>query len=187
MGAAGGQLLARFRDPLGGAGLVLAALPLSRIAPTPFQRDLSEAHAKRLSEAIEEVGVFLDPVIGVPAPEGAETAFWSPNGLHRLSALEGLGARSVTALLSPSGCSAARTRRVRASPVRRCGRARRPANGFPTPGTAEVLARRRGRGQRLLAIISASLMYPKQLEGLRASTAPTCATSWCADVLGGAE
>jgi ParB family chromosome partitioning protein len=99
---AGGAVLGRFRDPLGGQWLVLASLPLERIAPTPFQRDLSEAHAKRLGDVIAGVGVFLDPVIAVPAPEalGPATRFWSPNGLHRLTALARLGARSVTALLS---------------------------------------------------------------------------------------
>ena len=96
---AGGAVLGRFRDPLGGRWLVLASLPLERIAPTPFQRDLSEAHAKRLGAVIEEVGVFLDPVIAVPAPEeqGPATRFWSPNGLHRLTALARLGARSAGA------------------------------------------------------------------------------------------
>jgi ParB family chromosome partitioning protein len=99
---AGGAVLGRFRDPLGGHWLVLAALPIECIAPTPFQRDLSEAHARRLGDVIDGVGIFLDPVIAVPAPEasGSSTRFWSPNGLHRLTALARLGARSVTALVS---------------------------------------------------------------------------------------
>ena len=99
---AGGRLLARYRDPLKGQWLLLAALPLSRVAPTPYQRDLSEPHVKRLEDAIGRVGVFLDPVIAIAAPEGAEgpARFWSPNGYHRLKALERLGARTVTALVS---------------------------------------------------------------------------------------
>jgi ParB family chromosome partitioning protein len=101
VGEAGGAVLARYRDPLGGAWLALVALPLDRIAPTPFQRDLSDAHVKRLEDVIARVGTFLDPVVAVPAPEGAEVAFWTPNGLHRLSALRRMGARSVTALVSP--------------------------------------------------------------------------------------
>jgi ParB family chromosome partitioning protein len=100
--AAGGEVLSRYRDPLGGRWLALAALPLSRIAPTPFQRDLSEPHAKRLAEMIERVGCFLDPVIAVPAPDPeGEVRFWTPNGLHRLTALARLGARSTMALVSP--------------------------------------------------------------------------------------
>lgn len=98
---AGGSVLGAFHDPLGGGPLALAVLPLAQIVPTPFQRDLSATHVKRLATAIDKVGTFLDPVIGVPAPEGADAAFWTPNGYHRLSALQSLGARSITALLSP--------------------------------------------------------------------------------------
>jgi ParB family chromosome partitioning protein len=99
--SAGGQLIGRYRDPLGGHWLALAALPVSQVAPTPFQRDLSEAHAKRLTDVLERVGVFLDPVIAVAAPEGTPQAFWTPNGNHRLNALRRLGAKTVIALVSP--------------------------------------------------------------------------------------
>ena len=98
---AGGSTLARYRDPLGGGWLLLAALPASAVAPTPFQRDLSDAHVKRLTGAIDKVGTFLDPVIAVPAPDGEDASFWTPNGHHRLSALRALGARAVTTLISP--------------------------------------------------------------------------------------
>jgi ParB family chromosome partitioning protein len=102
---AGGAVLARYREPLGGAWLVLAALPIACLRPTPFQRDLSEPHAKRLEDVIRRVGLFLDPVIAIPAPPGeahaSEVKFWTPNGLHRLTALTRLGARSITALISP--------------------------------------------------------------------------------------
>ena len=46
---AGGALIGAYRDPLGGRPLVLASLPLSVVQPTPFQRDLSPTHAKRLA------------------------------------------------------------------------------------------------------------------------------------------
>jgi ParB family chromosome partitioning protein len=95
--AAGGQALARYREPLEGGWLVLGALPLERVDPTPFQRDLSEAHAKRLADVIARVGRFLDPVIVVPE----DGRFFSPNGRHRLAALAQLGARSVTVLAAP--------------------------------------------------------------------------------------
>ncbi len=97
----GGAVLGRYRDPLGGRPLLLAALPTETVAPTPFQRDLSDVHVKRLEGVISAVGIYLDPVIAVAAPEGAETAFWTPNGYHRLTALRRLGARSLTALVSP--------------------------------------------------------------------------------------
>jgi ParB family chromosome partitioning protein len=95
---AGGARIGHYRDPWGGAWLVLAALPLAKVSPTPFQRDLSQPHTQRLADVIERLGSFLDPIIAVPAPDGG---FWTPNGYHRLSALEQLGARTVTALVSP--------------------------------------------------------------------------------------
>ncbi len=104
-----GAVLARYRDPLGGHWLVLAALPLERVAPTPFQRDLSDAHVKRLEDVIQRVGTFLDPVVAVPAPEDSgDVKFWSPNGLHRWSALKAMGARTITTLVSPDAALAYR-------------------------------------------------------------------------------
>src|SRR5579859_6626865 len=90
-----GGLVVAYRDPLGGHPLLVAVLPIDGIQPTPFQRDLSEAHHKRLAGVIEKIGRFLDPVIAVTAPGGG---FWTPNGLHRLEAMRRLGARSITAL-----------------------------------------------------------------------------------------
>ncbi|UCE87262.1 MAG: chromosome partitioning protein ParB [Deltaproteobacteria bacterium] len=100
--AADGAVLAHYRDPIGGAHLLLAALPVERVAATPFQRELSEPHAKRLQKVFEQLGSFLDPIIAVAAPQAQEPVrFWTPNGLHRLSALLRLGAKTVTALVSP--------------------------------------------------------------------------------------
>src|SRR5437660_699797 len=93
-----GTVLATYRDPLGGHWQLLAALPLDRVEPTPFQRDLSEAHVGRLAKAIDTLDRFLDPVIAVPAGDGK---YWSPNGYHRLGALRQLGAKSVVALVVP--------------------------------------------------------------------------------------
>jgi ParB family chromosome partitioning protein len=95
----GGRVLARWRDPLGGTWLVLAALPIDRVAATPFQRDLSEAHAERLRAVIEKIGRFLDPIIAVR--DAASGRYLTPNGHHRLAALSRLGARAITALVVP--------------------------------------------------------------------------------------
>jgi ParB family chromosome partitioning protein len=94
----GGLVLTAYRDPLGGHAVLLAVLPIDRVQPTPFQRDLSEAHHKRLADVINRTGRFLDPLIAVPAPDGG---FWTPNGLHRLEAMRRLGARSITVLILP--------------------------------------------------------------------------------------
>jgi ParB family chromosome partitioning protein len=63
---------------------------------------------KRLTDVIERVGVFLDPVIAVASPEGSDAPFWTPNGNHRLTALRKLGARTVTALVSADAAIAYR-------------------------------------------------------------------------------
>jgi ParB family chromosome partitioning protein len=94
----GGAVLAAFRDPLGGHWQVLAALPVDRVEPTPFQRDLSDAHVKRLSNVIDKLGRFIDPIVAVAGRDGG---YWTPNGLHRLSAMRRLGARSIVALVLP--------------------------------------------------------------------------------------
>jgi len=95
----GGAVVGAYRDPFAGQALVLASLPIKKVVATPFQRDLSKTHATRLADAIGAAGLFLDPVIAVPSPDG----FWSPNGRHRLEAARRLGMRSVTALLVPDG------------------------------------------------------------------------------------
>jgi ParB family transcriptional regulator, chromosome partitioning protein len=95
---ADGSTIGAYREPLSGRPLLLASLPFSAIEPTPFQRDLSPTHAKRLSVAIEATGAFLDPLI-VVLGEGGH--FWTPNGRHRLAAAKVLGLKQITALISP--------------------------------------------------------------------------------------
>jgi ParB family chromosome partitioning protein len=95
----GGSVIGASRDPLGGSPLLMAVLPIDLVEPTPFQRDLSEAHHRKLAGVIQRIGVFLDPIIAVPAPGGG---FWTPNGMHRLAAMRRLGARSITALIVPN-------------------------------------------------------------------------------------
>ncbi|HWL89166.1 MAG TPA: chromosome partitioning protein ParB, partial [Polyangiaceae bacterium] len=45
----GGFVVGHYKDPLGGFPLIFAVLPIGKIEPTPFQRDLSDAHHKRLA------------------------------------------------------------------------------------------------------------------------------------------
>jgi ParB family chromosome partitioning protein len=96
--AVGGEVVGSYRDPLGKQPLLLAVLPLDAVERTPFQRDVSEMHHKRLADVIDKTGIFLDPIIAITAPG---KGFWTPNGGHRLAALKRLGARSVTALVVP--------------------------------------------------------------------------------------
>jgi len=94
----GGALIGAYREPLGGRPLVLASLPLHAVQPTPFQRDLSPTHAKRLASKIDETAAFLDPLIVVRGEDGR---LWTPNGRHRLAAGKVLGLKQITALISP--------------------------------------------------------------------------------------
>jgi ParB family transcriptional regulator, chromosome partitioning protein len=96
--AAGGAPLGAYHEPLGGRALLLASLPLAAVQPTPFQRDLSPTHAKRLAAKIEETQTFLDPIIVVRGEDGR---LWTPNGRHRLAAAKVLGMKQITALISP--------------------------------------------------------------------------------------
>jgi ParB family chromosome partitioning protein len=93
----GGVVLTCYKEPLGGNATIVAILPIEKVKPTPFQRDLSETHAKRLSETIGKIGRFLDPIIAVNVGE----EYWTPNGRHRLESMVRLGAKSVTALVLP--------------------------------------------------------------------------------------
>jgi ParB family transcriptional regulator, chromosome partitioning protein len=93
---AGGCVVGSYKEPLGGHPLLLSVLPIGAIEPTPFQRDLSDTHHKRLADVINKTGRFLDPIIAVTAPTNG---FWTPNGRHRLEAMRRLGAKSITALV----------------------------------------------------------------------------------------
>jgi ParB family transcriptional regulator, chromosome partitioning protein len=94
---AGGAVLTSYREPLGGFWVALAALPIACVAPTPYQRELSKTHADKLATVIPKVGRFLDPIIAVQDGD----RFITPNGMHRLSAMTQLGAKTIIALVVP--------------------------------------------------------------------------------------
>src|SRR5256885_4626715 len=94
----GGCVVGSYKDPLGGHAVIVSILPIDTVEPTPFQRDLSDAHHKRLADVINKTGRFLDPIIAVVAPRDG---FWTPNGRHRLEAMRRLGAKSISALVVP--------------------------------------------------------------------------------------
>lgn len=96
--ADGGAVLGIYRDPLGSHWQMLAALPIDKVEPTPFQRDLSDAHVGRLTDAIHRLDRYVDPVTAVPTADGL---YWTPNGYHRLGAMRRLGAKSIVALVIP--------------------------------------------------------------------------------------
>jgi ParB family chromosome partitioning protein len=95
--ASGGAVIGAYKEPLGGHSLLLAALPVEKVAPTPFQRDVSDAHVRKLTVAMDKTRRFLDPIIVVREGDG----YMTPNGNHRLTALRELGARAIIALIVP--------------------------------------------------------------------------------------
>jgi ParB family transcriptional regulator, chromosome partitioning protein len=103
----GGQVLASYRDPFGAHWLVMAALPIEKVEPTPYQRNLSDSHARKLESVIAKLGRFLDPIIVVrKESKDSETRYWTPNGNHRLSAMRTLGAKSIIAIVVPEASAA---------------------------------------------------------------------------------
>jgi ParB family transcriptional regulator, chromosome partitioning protein len=107
--AEGGVILGSYNDPLGKSPVIAAILPIDAVEPTPFQRELSQMHHRKLADVLDRTGIFLDPIIAVTAPEegargekaAAKAGFWTPNGMHRLMAMRRLGARAITALVVP--------------------------------------------------------------------------------------
>lgn len=132
----GGKALAIYREPYGGKWVCLAALPIERVEPTPYQRNLSDTHVRKLEGVIGKLGRFLDPIIAVRAPQGVDAGpsvtptrprqeagapqeggkgvegvkghvkYWTPNGNHRLSAMKTLGAKTITAIVIPESGAA---------------------------------------------------------------------------------
>src|SRR2546428_11478753 len=74
----GGSALAVYREPVGGHWQIFALLPRDKVQPTPYQRDLSKAHAERLLKVVKKIDRFIDPVVAV----GADGAFLAAHGNH---------------------------------------------------------------------------------------------------------
>src|SRR5919108_2229282 len=105
--ADGGKVLTTYREPYGGHWLVLAALSIEQVHPTPYQRNLSDAHVRKLESVIAKLGRFLDLIIAVRGKDqNQNSCYWTPNGHHRLSAMRTLGAKTITAIVVPEAATA---------------------------------------------------------------------------------
>jgi ParB family chromosome partitioning protein len=93
----GGSPLAAYREPVGGHWQIFALLPRDKVQATPYQRDLSKAHAERLLRVIKKIDRFVDPVVAVRA----DGVYWTPNGNHRRHVLEKLKATFIPAIVIP--------------------------------------------------------------------------------------
>jgi ParB family chromosome partitioning protein len=95
--ADGGDALAVFQEPVGGKWQIFALLPIAKVEPTPYQRDLSPAHLKRMVEVMKKLGRFTEPIVAVRA----DGKYWTPNGNHRRAAAVKAGAKSIPAIVIP--------------------------------------------------------------------------------------
>src|SRR3989304_167776 len=94
----GGRALALYRDPVGEHWQIFCLLPMAKVEPTPYQRDLSPTHVKRLQEVVRKIDRFVDPIVAMSPSPGV---YWTPNGNHRRAALEKLKAKMIPAILVP--------------------------------------------------------------------------------------
>ena len=94
----GGHVLAIYTEPVGDRWQIFSLLPLEQVEPTPYQRDLSKPHVKRLNEVIKKLDRFVDPIVVVAHAPGS---YWTPNGHHRLAALRKLKAKWIPVILIP--------------------------------------------------------------------------------------
>lgn len=102
-----GKVLSMYREPYGGHWVALAALPIELVEPTPYQRNISDTHVRKLEGVIGKIGRFLDPIIAVRIVKSEQSAkYWTPNGNHRLSAMRTLGAKSIIAIVIPEPSAA---------------------------------------------------------------------------------
>ncbi|HEY2743864.1 MAG TPA: chromosome partitioning protein ParB [Polyangia bacterium] len=99
--ADGGRVLAAYKEPLGGHVQLFAALPIDLVEPTPYQRDVSDSHVRRLTLAMDRTRRYLDPVIAVRGGRENSGKYLTPNGNHRLTAMKELGAKTILTLLIP--------------------------------------------------------------------------------------
>ena len=94
----GGRALAIYQESVGEHWQIFCILPMSKVEPTPYQRDLSPTHVKRLQEVVKKIDRFVDPVVVMSPKPGL---YWTPNGNHRRTVLEKLKSKTIPAILVP--------------------------------------------------------------------------------------
>ena len=92
----GGRVLALYQEPVGEHWQIFCLLPRARCEASPYQRDLSPTHVKRLTESIKRLDRFVDPIVVISPRPGI---YWTPNGNHRRTVLEKLKADFIPAIL----------------------------------------------------------------------------------------
>ncbi len=94
----GGHALAIYREPVGDHWQIFCLLPLAKVEPTPYQRDISPTHVKRLLNVVKKTDRFIDPIVVMSPKPGV---YWTPNGSHRRTVMEKLKAKTIPAIVVP--------------------------------------------------------------------------------------
>ena len=94
----GGRALAIYREPIGDHWQIFCLLPMAKVEPTPYQRDLSPTHVKRLLDVVKKIDRFVDPIVVMSPRPGV---YWTPNGNHRRAVAEKLKAGTIPAIVVP--------------------------------------------------------------------------------------
>src|SRR5499427_6301879 len=94
----GGAALAIYQEPVGDHWHIFCLLPMAKVEATPYQRDVSPTHAKRLQEVVKKIDRFVDPIVVMSPKPGL---YWTPNGNHRRTVLQKLKASMVPGMLVP--------------------------------------------------------------------------------------
>src|SRR5918996_826997 len=92
----GGRVLAAYQEPVGEHWQLFCLLPRAKMEASPYQRDVSPTHVKRLTEAVRKIDRFVDPILAVSPEPGV---YWTPNGNHRRTALQKLKAEYIPTIL----------------------------------------------------------------------------------------
>src|SRR5437870_8095819 len=92
----GGTTLAIYQEPVGDHWQIFCLLPRERVEASPYQRDLSPTHVKRLTESIKRLDRFVDPIVAISPRPGV---YWTPNGNHRRAVLDKLKADVIPVIL----------------------------------------------------------------------------------------
>lgn len=95
--ADGGEVLAVYQEPIGQHWQIFCMLPLAQVDASPFQRNLSPTHTKKLQAVMKKLDRFVDPIVAVREGEGV---YHTPNGNHRRAALKQLRSKWIPAVLS---------------------------------------------------------------------------------------
>src|SRR5712691_4209224 len=92
----GGTTLAIYQEPVGEHWQIFCLLPRGKCEASPYQRDLSPTHVRRLTESIKRLDRFVDPIVVISPRPGV---YWTPNGNHRRTVLDKLKADFIPAIL----------------------------------------------------------------------------------------